>query len=716
MVVVALTAVPPVVKSAHVGGPAWLLPVVTVAAGVLLTLWKPLLAAFSDTLTARMKSTVEREARNAAVLRRLPGSRGKPQRVEEAADRGRLNIHQAIPLPGGAGEGLSEELPQYVTRDIDADLRNFLTARSVTGGFALLVGPTAAGKTRTAYEAVRAVMPRWRMVMLTGAEINGLVTDRADLTRSVIWLNETQDFLTSSDPLTDSSVRRLLADSARPVILIGTIWSDRYDQLRTPPAPGGTTHSPGGAEADATGGAVQAEDLGRNAREVLAQARVFSMSVFSGGEWDRADELRARDPRLAQALAHRDSGLGMTQILAATPELIHRWEQADNPYGKAVLTAAVTAARCGHPDTIPTPVLKALTEHFLTGTQRANATPAWYEDALAWACRPVHHSGTIAPLRSHAPQTAGPIDGHRVSDILTNHTAPTSPATTAADTPHPVWDILTTTSAPDALRAIGRTAYYAGHIPQAHTAWTRATQAGDTGAMYNLGFLARQEGHIDQARTWWTQAANHGNATAMTSLGVLAHRQGDTGQARAWWTQAAEHGNTDAMTSLGVLARQEGDTDQARTWYTQAANHGNATAMYNLGVLAHRQGDTGQARAWWTQAAEHGNTDAMTSLGVLARQEGDTDQARTWYTQAANHGNATAMYNLGVLAHRQGDTGQARAWWTQAAEHGNTDAMTSLGALAHRQGDTDQARAWWTQAAEHGDTDAVALLAELPDD
>ncbi|MFF8373434.1 hypothetical protein ACF05W_32095 [Streptomyces lydicus] len=59
----------------------------------------------------------------------------------------------------------------------------------------------------------------------------------SDLARTMIWLNETQNFLTGSDPLTATTARRLLADDARPVVLVGTIWSDRYDQLRTPPSP-----------------------------------------------------------------------------------------------------------------------------------------------------------------------------------------------------------------------------------------------------------------------------------------------------------------------------------------------------------------------------------------------------------------------------------------------------------------------------------------------
>jgi hypothetical protein len=519
VIVVALTAMPEVVKSAHIAGPGWLVPVITVAAGVLLTVWKPILTARSDGITARTRTKVERETRAASAVQNLPTRKGRVPRVEQVTDRAVLNIHEAIPLPPGTpvGDGLSADLPEYVTRDVDADLRTFLAARTTAGGFALLVGPAAAGKTRTAYEAVRRELPRWRMVMpSTGGELNELAASGADLTRSVIWLNETQDFLTGSTSLTAATVRRLLTDTARPVLIIGTIWPDRYDQLRTPqtaPAPGGSGEGDGSAD-----GVRLAAELGRSCRDILDQARVFALTAFSSGEWERATELSGRDPRLAQALTHRDNGLGMTQLLSAAPELIHRWEQADTPYGKAVLTAAVTARRCGHPDTLPVTVLQALAGRFLTGTQRATAPPTWFEDALAWACRPVHHTTDITPLRPHA-ETIGHTDGYRVSDILSNHTAPTSPAPQPADTPPDAWDILITTAAADVCLRIGYAAHSSNQIPPATAAWTRAAEGGDTDAMTNLGALLAEQGDTDNARTWWTRAAEQGDTNAMFNLG-----------------------------------------------------------------------------------------------------------------------------------------------------------------------------------------------------
>jgi Flp pilus assembly protein TadD len=635
-----LTALPGVLRAVHVPGPKWLVPTVLALTAAVVAFLKPTVVVFSQRLAGRARARSEEGERAEAALAALPGRGGRPPLVREVTSRAVLGIHEAIPLPAGAAaEGLSQELPEYVARDIDADLRPYLTARAVSGGgFALLVGPAAAGKTRTAYEALRQTLPDWHLLMpATGAEVNELAGSGAVPPRSVIWLNETQDFLTGTDQLTAASVRRLLTDTARPVILIGTIWPDRYDQLRTagpPAAPSGGDGRPADRhrQADEPAPSSPAWDsasvrspeatapIGADARALLEQSRTFRLRGFTPGEWDRADDLAARDPRLREAAHHRDSGLTLTQILSAAPELIHRWEQADNPYGQAVITAAVTARRCGHPDTIPTTVLEPLTAQILTGTHRATAPADWFTTALAWACVPVHHTAGIAPLRPHG-ETIGQTDGYRVTDILTNHTTPTSPAPPLAHVPPAQWDTLITTADTGAAFIIGLVAYVSALPTQATRAWTRAADAGNTDAMNNFGNLHNQAGETSIARTWYERAANAGNPHAMNNFGVLLAQAGDTDAARTWFERAADAGNTDAMNSLGVLLAQAGDTDVARTWWTRSADAGNTGAMFNLGVLHLNAGDTETARTWWTRAAASGSADAAELLARLGGKE-----------------------------------------------------------------------------------------------
>jgi hypothetical protein len=76
-------------------------------------------------------------------------------RVSEASLR-RLGVHAAISVPGVA----DELLPEYVPRDVDADVRAKVTAaQERDGGFVLLVGGSSVGKTRSAVEAVKELLP-----------------------------------------------------------------------------------------------------------------------------------------------------------------------------------------------------------------------------------------------------------------------------------------------------------------------------------------------------------------------------------------------------------------------------------------------------------------------------------------------------------------------------------------------------------------------------
>ena len=112
-------------------------------------------------------------------------------------------------------------------------------------------------------------------------------------------------------------------------MIIGTLWPDRYTAYMAVPRPGGA-------------------DPHARERQVLDLAAVVRIaSKFSPAEQNRAHAAAARDRRLQIALSAADYGL--TQTLAAAPQLVARWEdaQAADPYAWAVLTAALDAARLG---------------------------------------------------------------------------------------------------------------------------------------------------------------------------------------------------------------------------------------------------------------------------------------------------------------------------------------------------------------------------------
>lgn len=89
-----------------------------------------------------------------AHLRRPAGA----VRVREARPR-LLGVHASIQVDPAASE-----LPAFVPRDFDTDLRTAVNAAAEQGGFVLLVGGSSVGKTRALFEAVRAELSEWWLV------------------------------------------------------------------------------------------------------------------------------------------------------------------------------------------------------------------------------------------------------------------------------------------------------------------------------------------------------------------------------------------------------------------------------------------------------------------------------------------------------------------------------------------------------------------------
>jgi hypothetical protein len=213
-------------KSGHVPWSAW----ATAAACGLLAMGvavgrKPL-DIVSGWLAEPMERLVSRsEARGEAF--------SLARRVDESRSRVALNVHPAIPLPANADSDLSTDFPEYVTRAVDADLRAWIKSHRRSGGLVVLVGDAAAGKTRSLYEALQAEVPDWRMPSIDkGSRINTIVRKRVNLSKTVLWLDELQNFFVN-EPLTVESVRQLTLGRLGAVLIAGTIRAEELDRLLT---------------------------------------------------------------------------------------------------------------------------------------------------------------------------------------------------------------------------------------------------------------------------------------------------------------------------------------------------------------------------------------------------------------------------------------------------------------------------------------------------
>ena len=502
-------------------------------------------------------------------------------RVSEGDPR-RLGVHAAISVPGVP----DEVPPEYVPRDADAagsGIRARVTAAAERGGFVLLVGGSSVGKTRAAFEAVWALLPDWWLVHPAGpGEVAALAA--APSRQTVVWLDELQRYLDGEHGLTGGMVRALLG-APDPAVVIGTLWPDRYHAYTTVPDPGGP-------------------DPREREREVLGLADVIRIGPeFSPAEQDRARAAAARDRRLALALGA--VGYGLTQTLAAAPQLIDRWEdaRAADPYAWAVLTAALDAARLGTRAPLTVGFLRDAAPGYCTSRQQAEAPASWFEQALAYATEQSH--GAAAAL-DPAGGGMGQIAGYIPADYLIQHA---SRERRHARVPPSTWDaILNHIRDPDDAARLADSArrrlLYCYAIPL----YRRVADAGDEYAAYELAGLLADRGDLDGLRT----RADAGGGAAAYRLAGLLFSRGDLDQAEQILRASADAGDGSAAGWLADRLASRGDLDGLRT----LADAGDEYAAEQLaGELADR-GDLDQLRT----RADAGDEQAAYRLSRLAGQ------------------------------------------------------------------------------------------------
>jgi len=632
------------------------------------------------------------------------------------ADLRRLGVHAAISVPG-----IPDEVPpEYVPRDTDTDehgVRAKIAAAARQGGFVLLTGGSSVGKTRCAAEAVKELLPDWWLIHPgNAADIEALAA--VSPAWAVVWLDELQRYLDSEYGLAGVTIRALL-DAPGPVVIIGTLWPDRYAAYTSVPVPG-------------------APDTHAREREILDLAAVVRIRPqFTAAEQDRARDAAARDPRLAAAV--KAEGYGLTQTLAAAPQLVARWEDAQetDPYAWAVLTAALDAARLGARAPLTAALLRAAAPGYCTSQQQADAPENWFEQALAYATTKLY--GSAAAL-SAAGAGMGQVAGYLPADYLIQHA---SRERRAARVPASAWDAFLShiTDQGDTARlalSAAERALYRYAIPL----YRRAADAGSSDAMFGLGYLVHSQGNADQAEWWYRKAAEAGHFGAMTNLAVLLRDQGRPEQAEHWLSKALEGGQIGyapgprdrepgdaewlsqqaaggdlaAMASLGDLLAEQGNADQAEQWYRQAAEAGYVGVMGRLADLLDRKGHPDLAEQWYRAAADTGDGGSVVNLGIFLARHGHPELAEQCYRKAAASGGpaaAGAMYNLGGLLQGQGDDEQAETWFRRSAAVGHSAAMASLGSLLGRHGDAEQAEQWYRRAIAAGNTAAKYELGKL---
>ncbi|GLZ39530.1 tetratricopeptide repeat protein [Actinokineospora sp. NBRC 105648] len=350
-------------------------------------------------------------------------------RVESITDPTVLGVHRAL---GSQPDGV----PTYVPRDRHEDV----VAALRPGGFVLVVGDSAAGKSRLAFEAIAQVLARHTLLHPEPAGLAVAVEEMAETRDAVLWLDDLERFLGA---LTPTAVTRLLGGDGHRRVIVATVRLQELNALD--------------AESDRT----QLE--GR--RRLLAMAtRIRVERAFSPGELERARN-RAQDSRIAEALEHVED-YGVAEYLAAGPQLLQRWEDGHaagtHARGAALVAAAIDCRRAGYRSALPVALLNDLHERYLLPARQSR--PEELEAAWTWATTPWRDTVALLELDSGAVT---------VFDYLVDHVQRTKPPDAL-----PAEEVLRIAVAhADAAdcTSVGTAAYEAGRLSLAHDAFVRAT-------------------------------------------------------------------------------------------------------------------------------------------------------------------------------------------------------------------------------------------------
>ncbi|MFJ9845896.1 hypothetical protein ACIRYZ_36735 [Kitasatospora sp. NPDC101155] len=650
----------------------------------------------------------------------------RPRPIQEWQPQ-QLGVHPAIHGTNPPDDDHEFVLPSYLERDHDQQLRARLrnAASDKQAVFVLVRGSSCVGKSRTAFEAVRACLPDWQLVFPKNAKgLLNLLNAAALAPRTVLWLNEAQNHLDGPDGEEAAAALHSRMEEPGPLVILGTLWPEYHRDLTATPQPGQHTRGAHPSAHALLDQAVLVDVPPNFTTKVLGTPSVKS------------------DPSLAAAVA-TSSGGRITQTLAAGPQLVDHYEiptDPHGPYGRAVITAAMDARRLGHTSPLPAALLEAVAPCYLTDESRATAPDTWFADALAYARQNVR--GVAAALEPVAnPDGMGALPGvYRLSDYLDHHARitrrytfpPESFWTAARDHAATTADLMALADAAGlrqrdrisallyrraadagnarALTKLAQMREGAGDFEEAKGLYRRAADAGNT---QTLAQMREGAGDFEEAKGLYRRAADAGNTGALTELAELRERVRNIAEADRLYRRAADAGNTQTLTELAVMHERAGDIAEAERLYLQAADAGDTTALTTLAHIREDAGDFEEAERLFWRAADAGDTRALTELAELREQAGDIEGAKGLYRRAADAGNTQALTELAQIREGFGEVEEAEWLYRLTIDAGDTRALMLLARLRRRAGDVEEAQRLYRRAIDAGDTRALPVLAQM---
>ncbi|MGP4102227.1 hypothetical protein [Nonomuraea sp. KM90] len=593
----------------------------------------------------------------------------------------------------------------------------------------LVTGESSVGKTRLAHWALMTVLPRWRLISpRDGTVVNDLADSPNPPGRLVVWLDELQDYLQGpwqrqeGSELSPDALKRLLLSGTR-VVVVGTMWSDRYREL---------------LRLDRRGAPVYP----RAYRALkLAGHHVALAASLSGEEQARAKAVATRDGRIARALSSASAGFGVTQALAGGQFLIKRWENASEPE-RSLITGAIDARRLGVQSRLSPELLRALARAYL---HQPAHDDAWFETALAYATE-VRHDEAATALLLAVPDSAN-LD--RVGYALAEYLLQEGLKRRAGHSvPELAWQAFTEhVTAPADLLSLGANAERRGMLRHAEDLFRRAGRrpaptpattgeaeeklrqdlaAGDTECWAELVRILQEQGRWEDTEEVLRGAVADGEAQARTELAWLLASLGRTAEAQKVWqdcpdapearlqeaalrdflSQLTSGNQLMRMTTMGPSAWnyssafEAGDKRRAaRHLARQVALSGVASAW--LSIRVGEDSLTGKALIkHWHDAVAHDAPGARHELAAAQARGGDKAEQR-WRDAVVSQVPGAWRELAGVLENRHG-AGHAERELRQAVAAGDPEALWELQRFLRRRERDSEVEGVWLEAIVAG--------------
>ena len=373
------------------------------------------------------------------------------------------------------GGGRPGSMPAYVRRPHDEVLRSMLDP-GVPGSRLIVVrGEACTGKSRAAYEAVADRLADWSLEYPPTAAALAARLEAGIPAWTVLWLGELCRYADADGGAAALSRLAGLLEGDGHVV-ITTMWPEHWAAYVT--AAGARLGA--GHPARAAGRLVTGlDELTYHDPDPAYGGVIDVPSRFTAGELTAA---AARgDPVLAAAAAAAEPDGQVTQCLAGGPALLRRLDgPGGDAYGRAMITAAMDAARLGQAGPLPAALVQDAAVGYLAGPPAAGDVASRRTDALVWAGAEL--DGAVRALDPVRPAADDGLAAYRIAGYLDQHGRRTRQGQLG---PASLWDALTARPAGSGAGDLTRVAQAAGDrglYRHAAAGWTAAVSAGSADA------------------------------------------------------------------------------------------------------------------------------------------------------------------------------------------------------------------------------------------